>query len=101
MKNLPNIEKSGFKDRRYVGYSASGRVWRITGKTGKKIMQLNNQSVVYFIWGEVDHGDGAELDLIEVAEREFLNAKSVTSYERHTTFENGVNLICRTKTEGT
>ena len=63
-------------------------------------MQLNNQTVRFFIWGEVGHGDGAELDLIEVTEREFLNAKGVISYDRHTVFENGVNQICLTKTEG-
>lgn len=34
MKNYPNIEKSGFSGRQYVGYSADGRSWRISGQSG-------------------------------------------------------------------
>lgn len=34
MKNYHNIEKSAFPTRQYVGYSADGRSWRITGRSG-------------------------------------------------------------------
>lgn len=34
MKNLFNIEKSVFPGRQYVGYSADGRSWRISGAFG-------------------------------------------------------------------
>ena len=34
MKNYHNIEKSGFLNRQYVGYSADGRSWKISGCTG-------------------------------------------------------------------
>ena len=30
MRNLPNIERSVFHPGEYVGYSATGRVWRIS-----------------------------------------------------------------------
>lgn len=34
MRSFHNIEKSGFHARQYVGYSADGRSWKITGSTG-------------------------------------------------------------------
>ena len=34
MKTYFNIEKSGFAGRQYLGYSAYGRSWRISGQSG-------------------------------------------------------------------
>lgn len=34
MKSYPNIEKSAFSNRQYVGYAPISGVWHIKGKTG-------------------------------------------------------------------
>lgn len=34
MRNYLNIEKSSFPNRQYVGYSADGRSWKISGSSG-------------------------------------------------------------------
>lgn len=59
---------------------------------------LNNQAIRYFInsYNEGDTGEDADI-LIEVSEREFMNADGEITYERHTVFENGVSQICLTK----
>jgi len=63
----------------------------------KEINRLPKLNVRFFIY-ELDEDN--ELDIIEVDEQDFLNAEGEAQYERHTVFENGVNQICLTKTNG-
>lgn len=44
MRNYPNIEASGFHPGQYVGYSGTGRVWRIHRNTHEWVAkaQLRN-----------------------------------------------------------
>ena len=53
-------------------------------------------TVRYFIMDYDVEGDD-EFDLIEVGEREFVEAEGEISYERHTVTENGVSQICLSK----
>lgn len=51
--------------------------------------------VRFFIWdAKADEGEG---DIVECDERQFIDAVGAIDYERHTTYENGVNQICLTK----
>ncbi len=52
--------------------------------------------VRYFKYDTVN----GEVDVVEVKESEFLKAEGLIEYERHTIFQNGVNQICLTKTNG-
>jgi hypothetical protein len=47
-KSFPNIDKSGFRHGEYVGYSAGGKVWKITkanpnGSRAKWLAQTGRQ----------------------------------------------------------
>lgn len=53
MKDFHNIEKSAFPQRQYVGYSADGRSWRITGRSGywTATANLTRQGSINLIMG--------------------------------------------------
>ena len=53
MKSYHNIEKSGFPPRQYVGYSADGRSWRISGRSGywNATANLTRQGSCNLIYG--------------------------------------------------
>lgn len=56
------------------------------------------QTIRFFII-DIDP-DTQEIDQIEVDENTFLQSEGQIEYERHTTFLNGVNQICLTKSNG-
>lgn len=54
-------------------------------------------TVRYFIVDYDEEDDVMQWDLVEVSEREFIDAEGEITYERHTISENGVSQICLTK----
>ena len=41
-----------------------------------------------------------DIEIVEITEAEFIDIEGQIEYERNTMFENGVNQICLTKTNG-
>ena len=59
--------------------------------------QTMKHTVRYFIVDYDEEDDVMQWDLVEVSEREFIDAEGEITYERHTISENGVSQICLTK----
>lgn len=66
-------------------------------KCGHPVLNTMKHTVRYFIVDYDAEDDAMQWDLVEVSEREFIDADGEITYERHTISENGVSQICLTK----